>query len=84
MGNNLGFYNKVRAKKKFLGLGEISGWGEVRNKILVWGHNFRLVAKFCVRGDILNQGKILEKNKLEKIEKSCQKLGKQKESFEKS
>ena len=38
-----------------------SGWGKVRNKILVWGHNFRLVAKFCVRGDILNQGKILEK-----------------------
>ena len=48
MGNNLGFYNKVRAKKKFLGLGEVSGWGEVRNKILVWGHNSRLVATFCV------------------------------------
>ena len=53
MENNLGFYNKVRAKKKFLGLGEISGWGEVRNKILVWGHNSRLVAKFCVGGNIL-------------------------------
>ena len=29
-----------------------SGWGEVRNKILVWGHNFRLVAKFCVEGEV--------------------------------
>ena len=52
MGNNLGFYNKFRAKKKFLGLGEISGWGEVRNKILVWGQNFRLVATFCVEGEV--------------------------------
>ena len=59
MGNNLGFYNKVRAKKKFLGLGEISGWGEVRNKILVWGHNSRLVAKFCVGGEDCVGGNIL-------------------------
>ena len=47
MGNNVGFSNKVRANKKFLGL-VFSSWHEVRSKILVWWQNFVLEVIFVL------------------------------------
>ena len=54
--------NGVRSGTKFWFGGTILGWWQ--NFVL--RVKFELGVTFCVRGDILSQGKILEKNKLEK------------------